>query len=106
MADLLKVVKPVVNTWIEHCAVNSVESEIEIFAKKYQLYDSTHREYVEEKAIADFLGLRYDSANYVLAYYGMISPDKISGWQIVCHLSKIKMYLAGKVHPEHRKKTK
>jgi hypothetical protein len=60
--------------------------------------------YLEERKICEYLGLKIDSENQVLAYYGFPSPNRISGWQMVCHLSKLKMYLGRKIHEEHYKR--
>jgi hypothetical protein len=58
-------------------------------------------DYAEERKICEYIGLEVDGANQVRAYYGFPSPDKISGWQMVCHISKLKMYLQRRVHEEH-----
>lgn len=57
--------------------------------------------YKKEKKICDFLGLHVDDAGWVLAYYGFPNPEKPSGWQVVCHIDKLKMYLCRKLHPKH-----
>jgi hypothetical protein len=64
-------------------------------------------DYTEERNICEFLGLKVDKGNYVQAYYGFGFSDggKIpTGWQVVCHISKLKLYLCGKIHTEHQKK--
>ena len=58
----------------------------------------------EERKICEYLGLKISFANQVLAYYGNEFSDggkNPTGWQVVCHLSKLKMYLQGKIHKEH-----
>jgi hypothetical protein len=61
-------------------------------------------DYLGERKICEYLGLRIDGGNQVLAYYGLPSPNTISGWQMVCHLSELKMYLGRKIHEEHYQK--
>lgn len=51
--------------------------------------------YSEERSICEYLGLRVDRGDQVLAWCGD------AGWQIVCHLSKLKMYLKRKISIEH-----
>ena len=61
-------------------------------------------EYTEERTICEFLGLRVDKGDQVLAWYGSGFSDggkNPTGWQVVCHLSKLKMYIGGKIHKEH-----
>jgi hypothetical protein len=61
-------------------------------------------DYTEELNICNYLGLQVDKSNYVLAWHGGGFSDggKIpTGWQVVCHLSKLKMYIGGKIHKEH-----
>jgi hypothetical protein len=63
-------------------------------------------DYSEERKVCEYLGLKVDKANQVLAYYGFGFSDggkKPTGWQVVCHLSKLKMYLGRKIHEEHCK---
>lgn len=63
-------------------------------------------DYLEERKICEYLGLKVDKGNQVLAYYGFGFSDggkKITNWQMVCHISKLKMYLCRKVHEEHYK---
>ena len=62
--------------------------------------------YLEERKVCEYLGLKVDEGNQVLAYYGFGFSDggkNPTGWQMVCHLSKLKMYLGRKVHEEHYK---
>ena len=75
--------------------------------KKVNELNDFYSEYEEEKIVCEYLGLKIDSGHQVLAYYGGGSSDggkKPTGWQVVCHLSKLKMYLTRKIHPEHNKK--
>jgi len=63
-----------------------------------------YMEYKKEREICKYLGLKVDNANQVLAWYGYGFSDggKIpTGWQMVCHLSKLKKYLSSKIHKEH-----
>lgn len=61
-------------------------------------------DYELEKKICKYLNLRVDKYGQVMEYYGFPSPDEISGWQMVCHISKLRLYLIGKLHKEHYKK--
>lgn len=64
-------------------------------------------DYAEEKSICEYLGLRVNKSNYVLAYYGHCkNNDKPTSWQIVCHISKLRDYLTRQIHPEHYVKVK
>ena len=52
-------------------------------------------DYLEERKVCEYLGLKVDRGNQVLAYYGFGFSDggkNPTGWQMVCHLSKLKMY--------------
>lgn len=62
-------------------------------------------DYKEERSICEYLGLQVNKGDWVLAYYGSVFNDKAkhTGWQVVCHLSKLKQYLSDKIHPEHSK---
>lgn len=64
-------------------------------------------DYLEERKVCEYLGLKVDIANQVLAYYGpAVFSDggkKPTGWQVVCHLSRLKMYLCRKIYKEHHK---
>ena len=61
-------------------------------------------DYIEERKVCEFLGLKIDKRNQVLAWYGFNEGGRNpTGWQMVCHLSKLKMYLGRKVHEEHYK---
>ena len=65
--------------------------------------------YLEERKICEYLGLKVDGANQVLAYFGSGFSNggkNPVGWQMVCHLSKLKMYLGRRVHKEHYKHIK
>lgn len=63
-------------------------------------------EYKEERNICEYLGLMIES-NQVHAWYGGGFSDggrNPIGWVMVCHISKLKMYLCGRIHREHYKK--
>jgi hypothetical protein len=63
-------------------------------------------DYKEERSICEYLGLQVNKGDWVLAYYGSVFKGKgeaPTGWQVVCHLSKLKSYLSDKIHPEHNK---
>lgn len=60
-------------------------------------------DYTEEKNVCTYLGLKVEGC-HILAWYGGLFSDggRIpTGWQIVCHISKLKMYLGGKIHKNH-----
>lgn len=60
----------------------------------------------EERKICEYLGLKVNGSDQVLAWYGHGYSDggrNPTGWQVVCNLSKLKMYLCNKIHKEHYK---
>lgn len=64
-------------------------------------------DYKEEREICSYLGLKVDEWDQVMAWYGSGFSDggkNPTGWQMVCHLSKVKMYLGLMIHREHYKK--
>ena len=64
-------------------------------------------DYLEETKICEYLGLGV-RGDQVYAYYGLGFRDggrNPTGWQTVCHVSKLKMYLGRKIHKEHYKNT-
>ena len=58
-----------------------------------------YNEYQEEKRMLEFLNMK-EKGGWVMAYYGSSTPNEPSGWQVVCHISKLKLYLADRVHKE------
>lgn len=61
-------------------------------------------EYSQEKALCEYLGLKINH-NWVMADYGFGPSDggkTPSGWQVVCHISKLQTYLKQKIHKNER----
>ena len=59
--------------------------------------------YPQEMSICEYLKLKVDRIGQVQAYYGFPLPNKISGWQMVCHISKLKTYLQRRIKKSHYK---
>ena len=69
--------------------------------EKETIDDDLDIDYIEERNICKYLGLKIDKSDYVLALYGGCYSDggRIpTGWQVVCHLSKLKMFLCRKIN--------
>tara|TARA_R110000772_G_scaffold43995_1_gene101177 strand:- start:5649 stop:5903 length:255 start_codon:yes stop_codon:yes gene_type:complete len=79
---------------------------IKKFTEKINENTDSYSGYEKEEEICEYLGLQVNHGQ-VMAYYGFGFSDggkNPTGWQMVCHISKLKLYLTRKIGEEHRNK--